>query len=707
MFSSGGRVHVLIRNTVNSNITLHPGSMFAPGIRHPECGINLRRTAIWQRLSSATLPSYAVGNNVIEVLWRSRRWRGILAIVLSIPVLAIAVVFWRASQAKEEAASQVLANSEFLFQSMPVNRVVPSLVDPVAAGPGFRDLAAFKDMIAVSARAGLFLYERNGTLIRSYRAGFELPPAELGSMSIGIAAGSAEPELLLATHGEGLLAFNGTGFRQLLPTDSELRFTTAVLVLESGRVLLGTEHRGLLVFDGHRLAPFHNRIKTAHITALAGTEGDLWIGTHTSGVFHYRGGQLDDLLPALPDPQVLSLAVGNGVAYIGTPLGVVEFRDGQRLRALADGFFARSLVRRGDVLHLGTEDEGILDVPVQPRPAALRPAAPVAGPNTPRIPILRLADLEGELYAVAENAIYRFDPAPRHWRPVITAGNSLMADRNVSALALSGGRLWIGYFDHGLDVMDANLEHAVHHEDDTLFCVNRIVVDPDCSRTAVATANGLVLFDSSAQPRQIMGRKDGLLSDHVTDVAFRDEDMIVATPAGLSFVSRSGVQSLYVFHGLVNNHVYAVATWGAQTVAGTLGGVSLLDGDRVRTNYTTANSRLKHNWITALARVGDDWFAGTYGAGVMRLDPGGNWRSFADLKDGMIVNPNALAVSGGKVYAGSLGHGLFAFDRASGRWTNVTIGLPSKNVTALAAGAGYLYVGTDNGLVRIAEGALK
>ena len=70
-------------------------------------------------------------------------------------------------------------------------------------------------------------------------------------------------------------------------------------------------------------------------------------------------------------------------------------------------------------------------------------------------------------------------------------------------------------------------------------------------------------------------------------------------------------------------------------MAGTLGGVSVLDGDTVRANYTTANSRLKHNWITALARVGDEWFAGTYGAGVLRLDASGEWHSFPDLKDGL------------------------------------------------------------------------
>ncbi len=105
-----------------------------------------------------------------------------------------------------------------------------------------------------------------------------------------------------------------------------------------------------------------------------------------------------------------------------------------------------------------------------------------------------------------------------------------------------------------------------------------------------------------------------------------------------------------------------------------MGGVSVLNDDTVRVNYTTANSHLKHNWITALAQVGDEWFAGTYGAGVLRLDTSGEWHSFPDLKDGFVVNPNAMAVSGNHLYAGSLDRGLFVFDRASGRWTNTTHG---------------------------------
>ncbi len=457
------------------------------------------------------------------------------------------------------------------------------------------------------------------------------------------------------------------------------------------------------MFDGHRLAPFHARLNAARITALAGTDADLWIGTLAAGLFHYRGGQLEDLSSDLPDPQVLSLAIGKDAAYAGTPLGVVEFHDGRRVRTMADGFFVRAVVRHGEALFAGTEDEGIVGLPLQWRPTG---RAPVEA-DAPQGAIQRLTELEGELYAIGEAAIYRYDSASHRWRSALTAGPSVMLDRNVSALALSNGHLWVGYFDRGLDILDSGLEQAVHHEDDTLFCVNRIVAEPDAARTAVATANGLALFDSAGKMRQVMGHRDGLLSDHVTDVAFREGGMVLATPAGLSFVDHSGVRSLYVFHGLVNNHVYTVAVNGQRTMAGTLGGASMLDDDTVRANYTTANSHLKHNWITAFARLGDDWFAGTYGGGVLRLDPSGEWHGFSDLKDGFVVNPNAMVVSGDRLYAGSLDRGLFVYDRGSNRWSSTVTGLPSKNVTALAAGGGYLYVGTDNGLVRIAEGAIR
>jgi len=98
---------------------------------------------------------------------------------------------------------------------------------------------------------------------------------------------------------------------------------------------------------------------------------------------------------------------------------------------------------------------------------------------------------------------------------------------------------------------------------------------------------------------------------------------------------------------------------------------------------------------------------GTYGAGVVGLDHSGHFRSFEKATRDMVVNPNAMLVTPRHVFAGTLGNGLYVFDRETQRWTTVNEGLPSSNVTALAQKNGYLYVGTDNGLVRIQEQKLQ
>jgi len=59
------------------------------------------------------------------------------------------------------------------------------------------------------------------------------------------------------------------------------------------------------------------------------------------------------------------------------------------------------------------------------------------------------------------------------------------------------------------------------------------------------------------------------------------------------------------------------------------------------------------------------------------------------------------------VLAGTLGNGLYVYDREKSRWAVMHEGLPSQNVTALAQSKGYIYVGTDNGLVRIQEQKLQ
>jgi hypothetical protein len=179
--------------------------------------------------------------------------------------------------------------------------------------------------------------------------------------------------------------------------------------------------------------------------------------------------------------------------------------------------------------------------------------------------------------------------------------------------------------------------------------------------------------------------------------------MAVATPAGLTFLDDTGAHSLYAFQGLVNNHVYALGMRGDRLLAGTLGGISVLDNDVVTRNFTTATSELKHNWITAVVPVDDGWFVGTYGAGVERLTADSHFETTDATQPGVEVNPGAMLVTPDHIFAGTLGHGLMIYNRHTRRWRTIVTGLPSLNVTAFAAAGNTVYIGTDNGLVKIAE----
>jgi ligand-binding sensor domain-containing protein len=633
-------------------------------------------------------------------------WR--VGLVLGISLLALygGAALWDAWRAARDARIRIVSEGTIPFRSARLNRNLPSGFESVSAPAVFNDALVYRGRLYLCGPAGLFEYDSHGAPLARFRPGLELPPAPLTGLASGVAADAGEPELFIATAGEGLLAFDGRSFRQIVADETPYRTLTSVLPVGNGRLLLGTPKKGLLVYDGERIAPFHRTLSDLNVTALAGDEASLWVGTLDQGVLHWHSGQVDRFGEAegLPDPQVLSMALAGEAAYVGTPLGVAEFRSGRFARALAPGFFARALLVHGDSLAIGTLDEGIVEVPLHAGPVrGVRPRGRV-GPHG----IERLVELDGAIYAVAEDGLYAAEPGNADGLP--RREGAVLASRNISALALDrSGRLWVGYFDRGLDIVDPGGESATHVEDEHVFCVNRIVFDahPTSFEAAVATANGLVLFDSSGRQRQVLTRAGGLIADHATDVLLDRGRMTVATPAGLTFLDESGARSLYAFHGLVNNHVYALARSGTRVMVGTLGGMSVLDGGAVEASYTTANSGLRHNWITAIVPAGNEWFAGTYGAGVLKLDAAGNWQALGGATGLFEVNPGAMLVTDHHIYAGTLTRGLYVCERAGGRWRGVTTGLPSTNVTALAVQNGVIYIGTDNGLVRVAEDRLQ
>jgi ligand-binding sensor domain-containing protein len=630
-------------------------------------------------------------------MWRRRVWFA-AAVLTAAAAIFGGSALWRARGVLREAQEHVSADASFRFSVRPILPVIPAGLESIGAPAVFNDAIVFEGHLYIAGPAGLTKYDGpSGALAAHYRVGAELPPAPVTSLAIGLAGDSGKPELWIGTWGEGLAAFDGRAFRQVRAEDPRLRKITAILPADTGRILIGTEKAGVLVYDAHVFSPFHPSVTDVSVTALAGNDSDLWIGTLDRGLLHWKAGALETLDDVLPDKQILSLALNGETLYAGTGVGIAEIRGGKLTRVLAPGYFAQTLLALGDKLWMGTLEEGMFAVPLDAHPgrlAQLGAASVCAGCS-----IRKILAIDGEVFALAEDSLWHGNEA------VIRREDALLADRNIAALKMdSTGRLWIGYFDRGLQILSATGERGQYIEDDHLFCVNRIVHDSARGVSAVATAHGLVMFDAATSRRRVVGQSEGLIANQITDVVLRpDGSAIVATPAGVSFIDAAGISSVYAFQGLVNNHVYALASDGDRTLAGTLGGLSILDGPVVRASFTTSNSALKHNWITAIVKVDKDFFVGTYGAGVLRLTNRGVWETFDDLRGTIEINSNAMATTQNGVYAGTLDQGLAIYSVAAGRWTFFTKGLPSRNVTAVDARGGVLYIGTDNGLVKVPE----
>lgn len=638
----------------------------------------------------------------------------IIAFILITTILGS--VYYRANRALLISKRSVDAEQNLRFVERVYLPPVESGFEWVSAPAVFSQAAEFQGHLFVGGPSGLTEYDDRGHEVRDFRVGRELPASPILRVTATNSptlspkesdkgrAQLGQPELVIATADAGVLVFNGTQFRQVVPESREARTITTVLPVASGHLLIGTQKHGLLVYDGRTLRPFHPELAKVFVTELAGTESDLWIGTQNRGVAHWHGGSIEWFgeEQGMPDARVYTIAKAGDNAYVGTPAGIAEFDEGKFARVLAPGAFVRALLPREKALLAGTMDDGLIEIPLERSRRTAAPNVVSAKVND----VEQLLASGNSTYAVATSGIYSRG-VTGGWKRVLQPSGGLLTDRNISALAIDhSGRLWVGYFDRGLDIVEANGQKTHHIEDEHAFCVNRVLTDLAHGNAAVATANGLVLFDASGNERQVLRKKDGLIADHVTDVIPFGDGMVAATPAGLTFMDSGGMRSLYAFQGLVNNHVYTLAANGRHLLAGTLGGVTLLDDDKVRVSYTTATSALKHNWITAAIRVGDDWWVGTYGAGVMKMDASGRFETSRDASGDLIINPNAMLATDRLILAGTMGDGLYVMNRASGRSKAITEGLPSRNVTALSEAPGYVYVGTDNGLVRIPEARL-
>jgi ligand-binding sensor domain-containing protein len=635
------------------------------------------------------------------------RWCWTGGSVVAITVLLTGFVAWRASRALNLSRQELQTDHEIAFTLRPFSPAQNTGFEIVRSPEVFEQSAYFQNHLYVAGPAGLSEYDPAGNLLRRFPAGEYLPGSPLVAVSVGRLADATQQELILATADQGVLAFDGQRFRQLYPADAGARELTALLPCSDGHLLLGTKKRGVLVYDGRTIRELHPTLAHLYVQALAGSDLDLWVGTLDQGVKHWHAGMTESFSveQGLPDQQVQAIGLQDDKAYIGTPAGVAEFDRGRFSRVLAKDVLVTALYARGDELWIGSEDQGVLQLKLAGR--GNRPLLQ----NDQESGLGEVHQIQGTedgVIVLTRGRIYSMKADGVGWREALKPEAAVLSDRNVSALARDpSGQLWVGYFDRGLDILPVGALATVHVEDEHVFCVNRILPEQSSHTVEVATANGLVRFGESDKPQQVLGTADGLIAQHVTDVVRYRGGLAIATPAGITFLDSDGARSMYSFHGLANNHVYALGVSDDDLMVGTLGGLSEVKSGLVKTNYRAGDSGLKQNWITAVVRVGDQWMVGTYGSGVMGLDGAGRFHAYQTATAAVEINPNAMLVTPDHVFAGTLGQGLYIYDRLQRRWTIARDGLPSTNVTALARSDGYIYVGTDNGLARIEENKIR
>jgi ligand-binding sensor domain-containing protein len=191
---------------------------------------------------------------------------------------------------------------------------------------------------------------------------------------------------------------------------------------------------------------------------------------------------------------------------------------------------------------------------------------------------------------------------------------------------------------------------------------------------------------------------------------------LAATSQGVAIGYGQGVllpgsSLLSAFHGLPGNQALALAA-GESLFVGTPSGLGAVDGRRVRWRATGSEGRLPHPWVQALLVTEDALFVGTYGGGIARrsrvrgMADGAALEPFPET-EGVKVSAGGLAEVEGRVYAATEGRGLWRLRPDGSRFEPLGLSLSSPRVTSLAARADALWVGTDEGLVRVPLAVLR
>jgi ligand-binding sensor domain-containing protein len=593
-----------------------------------------------------------------------------------------------------------------------------------------RAVADFKGIQYLATSGGLIALDDEGGVARRYTSLDGLPENDLTALEV------FRDRLFIGTSTAGLIAFDGSGFTAFRLTRPKAARVT-VLVATDSELLIGTFDGGLLQYDGDA---FSRRVNAAagtdlkHITALLPIDSRLYIGTQDRGLYIWREAHIENVgtSEGLPSPHVTGLAPlpdklsKAGTIGVATDFGVVGLDDTNTIQNISRRPNITSLAVSSGQLWAGLFGGGVTELVDEQAVTSDSPSS-ADTPFHVAVGLPRSATRVhaggDRLWALTDNGAFARDEGSSRpgFEPIAEA---LVSDRvltgdHITSLSFDGGgRLWVAYFDRGIDVISTDTSERLSHiEDERVREVNFIRFDSRDDRVLVATSRGLVAFDARMKQSLFTREKSGIVDDAIAHVSVADissagtnargTSILLATAGGLSEIAGGRTRSITAFHGLASNHLYTLAVAGSRLFTGSLAGLVELDGLRVVRTYKTSNSGLSHDWVTALVQADGTLYIGTNGGGVDSLLPTGEWVGLSDEVGRFEVNQNAMHIDAERVCVGTADKGLLIYNTRARRWTRISAGFPSQNVTAVASDERYLYAGTLNGLVRVEKRVIE
>jgi ligand-binding sensor domain-containing protein len=697
----------------------------------------------------------------VAFLKRRRRPLIALASLIAIAALIIGWTVKRRADREFEAARALSEGRAFApFEKDAMRAFAGDEVKLIQSSRATRGLARYNGSVFAATDGGLVEFDEEGKAKRRYTTLDGLPESDLTSVAV------FNSKLFIGSGSQGLIVFDGKRFERYRWTDRDAQAVT-VLLEDRGRLLIGTFAGGLLEFDGGRFREIkistasgtdprrtkseqEGQRRLAGITRLIADGARLFVGTFDDGLWVNDSDRWSHftVVDGLPSNRVVGIVADGDQLIAATDFGLAVSDAGssqRRFQTIATLPELSSAIRWGGDILFCKDDGEIFRLSLGSAPRAV---ASVTGSGAslaaPRAVLISPMDWKrpeslsscqlasfvkgkkpmGEtLMLMSGEGVWRLgwqderlSGAPRVSRFGETANISLGALKSnvISALAFDDlGRLWVGNFRDGIDVIapDGFLDgrRVTHLESETVREINALVWDGRARRMLTGAAQGLISFDGSFGSERL-SRADGLLSNSVLGSAVIQgggrQTMALATSRGLSLGDAKRFQGLTTVQGMPDNSVSSVLSHREFIYAGTRGGLAQIAGGRVVRVFKDSNSKLSHNWVTALCAVGPRLFVGSYGGGVFELTAAGELISFASESGRQMVNQNAMASDGERLYVGAL-DGAWVLDLRSQKWTRLKDELPSSVVLSVAVDDRRVYFGSTGGIARVEKAYLE